>query len=54
MNGENRPLRATSHTGARDHIYTLQALSLLEKAEPVVQLHTILEGPTEYVNVRRM
>ena len=35
---------------------TLQALSLVEKAEPVVQssLHTTLEGPKEYVNASWM
>jgi hypothetical protein len=34
---------------------TLQALSLVEKAEPIqvrIKVHTTLEGPTEYVNAR--
>ena len=44
-------VRATSHTRDREPVtIALQALSVVEKAELVqVCLHTVLEGPTEYI-----
>ena len=50
-------LRVTLHTRDREPVtITLQALSLVEKAELVqvhfTALHTMHEGPTEYVNAR--
>ena len=54
-NHHNSAIRATLHTRlrARDH-YTLSTLIGGKGGAGPSSLHTTLEGPTEYVNVRWM
>ena len=50
---KHKSLRATSHTRLRAHDhFTLSTLIGGKGGASPISLHTMLEGPTEYVNAR--